>query len=62
MLLDSDGSVSERWGLIGLPMNVLVDAKGMVAMVKFGTVDGEMMKALGSKREGIDAALPDSGK
>lgn len=54
VLLDSDGRISMRYGLIGLPMNVLVDKNGVVTMVKFGAIDEEMMAALGAKGIAIE--------
>jgi peroxiredoxin len=46
VLLDSDGSISRRYGLIGLPLNVIVDREGLVSMVKAGIVDEPMIAAL----------------
>lgn len=48
VLLDVDGAVSRRYGLIGMPMNVIVDRQGVVSMWKSGAVDDRMMAALSS--------------
>lgn len=46
VLLDSNGKISRRYGLIGLPMNVIVDREGVISMVKAGAVDEPMIAAL----------------
>jgi peroxiredoxin len=61
ILLDSDGSVSRRYGLIGMPMNVIVDRKGIVARLKFGAVDDEMTAALGALGSDSVALAPGRG-
>jgi peroxiredoxin len=58
VLLDSDASVSRRYGLIGMPMNVIVDRKGVVSMRKYGVVDEEVTAALTAMGEGSVAAAP----
>jgi peroxiredoxin len=58
VLLDGDGSVSRRYGLIGMPMNVIVDRKGVVSTLKYGVVDAQMMAALTAMGEGPAAAAP----
>jgi len=58
VLLDSDGSISRRYGLIGLPMNVVVDREGVISMVRAGAVDDPMIAALRAKGAGPVAAAP----
>jgi len=58
VLLDSDGSISRRYGLIGLPMNVIVDREGVVSMVRAGAVDEPMIAALRAIGTGPVAAAP----
>jgi len=58
VLLDSDGSISRRYGLIGLPMNVIVDREGVVSMVRAGAVDEPMIAALRAMSAGPVAAAP----
>ena len=58
VLLDSDGSISRRYGLIGLPMNVIVDREGVVSMVKAGAVDEPMIAALRATGAGPVASAP----
>jgi peroxiredoxin len=52
VLLDTDGEVSRRYGLIGLPMNVVVDRNGIVTTRKFGVVDAEVRSALDAVQGG----------
>lgn len=56
VLLDSDGSISRRYGLVGLPMNVIVDRDGVISMVKSGAVDEPMIAALRAMGAGPVAA------
>ncbi len=46
MLLDADGTVARRYGLIGVPMNVVVNRRGIVSIRKFGALDAEVRSAL----------------
>jgi peroxiredoxin len=46
MLLDADGTVARRYGLIGVPMNVVVNRRGVVSIRKFGALDAEVRSAL----------------
>jgi peroxiredoxin len=56
VLLDSDGAVSRRYGLIGMPMTVVVDRAGVVALQKYGIVDEPVIAALEKMQQGSQAA------
>jgi cytochrome c biogenesis protein CcmG/thiol:disulfide interchange protein DsbE len=56
VLLDGDSSVARRYGLIGVPMNILVDRDGIVSIVKTGSVDDAMLAALEELPEGLAPA------
>lgn len=44
-VLDSDGSVAERYGLRGMPSTYLLDANGVVHKFGPGAVDGETLRS-----------------
>lgn len=44
-VLDSDGSVAERYGLRGMPSTYLVDANGIVRKFGPGAVDAETLRS-----------------
>jgi peroxiredoxin len=56
VLLDSDGAVSRRYGLIGMPMTVIVDRTGVVSLQKYGIVDEGVLAALDRLQQGPRAA------
>jgi peroxiredoxin len=62
VLLDSDGSVSRRYGLIGMPMNVLIDRRGVVATFKFGVVDDQFTAALANLTRSSASAAAGQGR
>ena len=46
VLLDSDGRVSRRYGLIGFPTNILIDRQGKILFLKPGLIDEKEMAAM----------------
>jgi peroxiredoxin len=56
ILLDSDGAVSRRYGLIGMPMTVVVDRTGVVSVQRYGIIDDQVVAALERMQQGAHAA------
>jgi peroxiredoxin len=52
VLLDSNGAVSRRYGLIGMPMTVLIDRTGVVSLQKYGIVDEQVIATLDRMQRG----------
>jgi cytochrome c biogenesis protein CcmG/thiol:disulfide interchange protein DsbE len=46
VLLDSDGRVSRRYGLIGFPTNILIDRQGKIVFLRPGLIDEKEMVAM----------------
>jgi len=46
VLLDSDGRVSRRYGLIGFPTNILIDQQGKILFLKPGLIDAKELSVM----------------